>query len=71
MPWESDSIKKTYSVKSLNTMTTDVKTPTVKSKICDHCGYDFADFMKTGFLGCSHCYQAFKKELEGYLDEFR
>lgn len=71
MPWDHESIKKTYSIKSLSTMTNDVKTPTVKSKICGHCGYDFAEFVKTGFLGCSECYQAFAQELECYLNEFR
>jgi protein arginine kinase activator len=30
---------------------------------CPNCGMSFADFKKTGRLGCSECYTAFKKNL--------
>ena len=31
--------------------------------ICPHCGETYAEFQKTGMLGCAECYQAFRKEL--------
>ena len=30
---------------------------------CPRCGETYAEFQKTGMLGCSECYQAFRKEL--------
>ena len=30
---------------------------------CPHCGETYAEFQKTGMLGCAECYQAFRKEL--------
>lgn len=70
MPFEP--IKKTYSTKSLPDEVSDnFKMPHVQSRICGNCGYDFNDFLKTGNLGCSDCYQNFKKELEPYINEFR
>lgn len=32
-------------------------------KKCPQCGMTFAEFSKTGKLGCAHCYDAFKDEL--------
>src|SRR2546427_586523 len=26
---------------------------------CQHCGLDWGEFMSTGFLGCTRCYQSF------------
>lgn len=67
-----EPVKKTYSTKSLpEEVTGAFKVPHVQSKICGNCGYNFDDFVKTGFLGCSECYQYFKKELEPFIDEFR
>ena len=67
-----EPVKKTYSTKSLpEEVTATFKVPHVRSKICSTCGYDFNEFVKTGFLGCSECYQCFKKELEPYINEFR
>lgn len=71
MAWEDTPIKKTYSMTTLANMATAVKQPQVQAKICGHCGYAFNDFLRTGFLGCSQCYQAFHDELERYLDELR
>ena len=72
MVWDEEPIKKTFSIDTLATMaTTTVKQPKVQSKICGNCGYDFNEFLRTGFLGCSECYQAFNHELERYLDELR
>jgi protein arginine kinase activator len=34
-----------------------------KEKVCEKCGTKFEDFKKTGFLGCSNCYETFKDEL--------
>ncbi len=31
--------------------------------VCPHCGQTYAEFQKTGMLGCAACYQAFRKEL--------
>ena len=70
MPFEP--IKKTYSTKSLPDEVSDnFKVPHVQSRICGNCGYDFKKKKKTGNLGCSDCYQNFKKELEPYINEFR
>lgn len=30
---------------------------------CPRCGETYAQFQKTGMLGCAECYQAFRKEL--------
>ena len=65
-------VKKTYSTKSLPEEVSDnFKVPHLQSKICGNCGYDFNEFLKTGFLGCSDCYQYFKKELEPFINEYR
>lgn len=67
-----EPVKKTYSMKSLpGEISATFKVPHIQSKICGNCGYDFNEYVKTGFLGCSDCYQYFKKELEPYIDEFR
>lgn len=67
-----ESVKKTYSTKSLpDEVANNFKVPHLQSKICGNCGYDFNNFIETGFLGCTDCYQYFKKELEPYIDEFR
>ena len=31
--------------------------------VCPKCGETYAEFQKTGMLGCAECYQAFRKEL--------
>ena len=31
--------------------------------VCPRCGQTYAEFQKTGMLGCAECYQAFRKEL--------
>ena len=70
IPYEP--VKKTYSTKSLpEEVIGNFKVPHLQSKICGNCGYDFNEFIKTGFLGCSDCYQYFKKELESYINEYR
>lgn len=67
-----EPVKKTYSVKSLpESGIDDFTVPHLQSKICSNCGYDFNQFINTGFLGCSECYQNFKKELEPYINEFQ
>ena len=32
--------------------------------VCPKCGETYAEFQKTGMLGCAACYQAFRRELE-------
>ncbi len=71
MVWDEAPIKKTYSIDTLATMATTIKRPKVQSKICGNCGYDFNEYLRTGFLGCSECYHAFHDELEHYLNELR
>lgn len=67
-----EPVKKTYSIKSLpEGITNTFKVPHIQSKFCGNCGYDFNEFIKTGFLGCSACYQYFKKELESYINELK
>ena len=34
---------------------------------CPYCGETYAEFQKTGMLGCARCYQAFRKELTPLL----
>ena len=31
--------------------------------VCPQCGQTYAEFQKTGMLGCAACYQAFRQEL--------
>jgi protein arginine kinase activator len=31
--------------------------------VCPRCGETYAQFQKTGMLGCAECYQAFRREL--------
>ncbi|PKQ28466.1 MAG: hypothetical protein CVT63_02680 [Candidatus Anoxymicrobium japonicum] len=38
---------------------------------CETCGTSFNDFQKMGFLGCSHCYEAFRELLDKVLLEFQ
>ncbi len=44
----------------LSSMTAKNLTPDV---VCPRCGETYAEFQKTGMLGCAECYQAFRKEL--------
>jgi protein arginine kinase activator len=34
---------------------------------CSSCGTTYANFQKTGMLGCAHCYEEFRKPLDGLL----
>ncbi len=34
---------------------------------CDQCGTTYAEFKKTGMVGCAHCYGAFREPLEALL----
>ena len=36
-------------------------------KVCKNCGTKFSEFEKTGIAGCAYCYDAFSKEIEGYI----
>ena len=44
----------------LSTMSPKQQAPDIT---CSHCGETYAEFQKTGMLGCAECYQAFRKEL--------
>ncbi len=44
----------------LTTMTDKVQTPDLT---CPQCGETYADFQKTGILGCAECYHVFSREL--------
>ena len=44
----------------LSTMTQKQQTPDIT---CPNCGETYAEFQKSGMLGCAECYQAFRKEL--------
>jgi len=46
-----------------STATTEV----VESIKCPSCGFTYQDFKKAGRLGCSECYEAFKKQLAPLL----
>lgn len=35
--------------------------------VCSHCGLRYADFERTGRLGCADCYREFQKELSPML----
>ena len=43
------------------------KTASVPDIACPRCGETYAEFQKTGMLGCADCYQAFRKELTPLL----
>jgi protein arginine kinase activator len=34
---------------------------------CERCGLTYAEFARTGMLGCRHCYQAFENQLDSVL----
>jgi len=36
---------------------------------CDFCGLSFSRFRKVGRLGCPHCYETFREELEPILSD--
>lgn len=36
--------------------------------VCDQCGLSFARFREKSLLGCSHCYDAFERQLEPLLE---
>lgn len=38
-----------------------------KDRNCPKCGYSFFDYVNTGLLGCSTCYETFKDKLEPVL----
>ena len=44
----------------LSAMTDKKQTPEIA---CPRCGETYAEFQKTGMLGCAECYTAFRKEL--------
>ncbi|MBQ6257101.1 MAG: UvrB/UvrC motif-containing protein [Clostridia bacterium] len=44
----------------LSAMTSKAQAPDIT---CPRCGETYAEFQKTGMLGCAECYQAFRKEL--------
>lgn len=44
----------------LSTMAQKQQTPDIT---CPNCGETYAEFQKSGMLGCAECYQAFRKEL--------
>ena len=67
-----EDVKKTYSMKSLfdspmGFISAVIEPPVIKTKVCGNCGYDFKDFLETGFLGCSKCYDSFAEELAPYI----
>ncbi len=36
----------------------------VQEMVCPHCGMSYSDFLHTGKIGCSVCYQTFRHQLE-------
>lgn len=38
-----------------------------RTKKCRNCGLDYANFIRSGFLGCSACYSEFSRQLEPIL----
>ena len=52
----------------LASMLGDMALPTVKAqKTCPVCGATFSDIAKTGKMGCSECYNAFRDEILPYI----
>lgn len=39
--------------------------------VCRECGLSYNEFKKTGKLGCSHCYEAFDKEISLVFDKIQ
>ena len=35
-----------------------------KPETCEHCGYDFKDYLDTGYFGCPKCYESFEDKLD-------
>jgi protein arginine kinase activator len=38
-------------------------------RTCSHCGFAWGDFLATGFLGCTRCYESFKDLLFPILEK--
>ena len=36
----------------------------IQEMVCPHCGMSYSDFLHTGKIGCSVCYQTFRHQLE-------
>ena len=36
----------------------------MQEMVCPHCGMSYSDFLHTGKIGCSVCYQTFRHQLE-------
>jgi protein arginine kinase activator len=41
----------------------------VPDLVCDICGLPFAEFKKTGFVGCDNCYEAFNRHIVNILKQ--
>ena len=44
---------------------------TKKRRACPVCGTTYADFERTGLLGCPSCYDVFKEELIPYIERIQ
>ena len=44
-------------------MAADTAAQKKKRVICGECGTTYNEFLKTGYLGCAHCYEEFKDAL--------
>lgn len=45
----------------------EIDTSVASELICPNCGMDFADFSRSGKIGCSVCYEVFHEQLEPIL----
>ena len=41
--------------------------PSINELYCSQCKLSYSEFTRIGMFGCSHCYQAFSKQLEPIL----
>ncbi|MBI4974382.1 MAG: UvrB/UvrC motif-containing protein [Candidatus Omnitrophica bacterium] len=51
----------------LSDMGATIEPEAVAAVKCPNCGFSYQDFRKTGRLGCSECYEVFKKQLTPLL----
>ena len=45
--------------------------PQVKEVVCPKCNTKQSQFLKTGFLGCPHCYKAFEGAIDKLLPKIQ
>lgn len=60
---KSQEMQKSFSLGDMLASLVETVSSEEESLICPRCGLTYSEFRKTGRLGCSNCYSAFKRQL--------